>query len=250
MEKKMLEGQTALITGGTAGIGKAIAKLFLEHGANVILFGRNAQRGEEALEELRPSGDGKLSFRAVDVANLSAVKENIASVLEEFSQIDILVNNAGITKDGLLMKMKEDDWDSVIDINLKSVYNLCHSLARHMMKARKGKIINISSVGGVIGNPGQANYCASKAGVIGITKSLAKELAPRNIYVNCVAPGFVETQMTDVLSEKQQASLKEQIPLGRIGNPEEIACAVLFLASGLSSYITGQVLSVDGGMVM
>jgi 3-oxoacyl-[acyl-carrier protein] reductase len=249
--KDLLKGQKAIVTGGTAGIGKAIALKFAEQGAHVAVFGTNQERGAQVVQQMNAltGGDHALFFQ-VDVANKGEVDEAIKKTLEAFQHVDILVNNAGITKDQLLMKMSEEDWDKVMDINVKSCYNTSHALVRSMMKARKGSIINMSSVVGLMGNAGQANYCASKAAIIGLTKALARELAPRNIRVNCVAPGFIETPMTDAMTEAQKESTLANIPLGRMGHPDEIANAVLFLASGLSEYITGQILSVNGGMLM
>lgn len=249
--KLQLENQTALITGGNAGIGKAIALLFAQEGAKVAIFGTNKEKGEAAVDEIRKiTGREDVYFYTVDVSQTTAVEEAIKKVLETFGTIDILVNNAGITADQLLMKMSEDEWDRVLNINLKSCYNTCRAVIRSMMKARKGKIINISSVVGLTGNAGQMNYAASKAGMIGLTKALAKEVAGRNILVNCVAPGFIETNMTEKLSDSQKEGILKDIPLGRMGHPMEIANVVLFLASPLSSYVTGQVWAVDGGMVM
>lgn len=248
---KLLIGKTAFVTGGTAGIGKAIALLFAEQGAHVVIFGTHEQRAAEVVREMEEKGSGqKFSYRLVDVANTQQVDQAIEELLKEFGKVDILVNNAGITRDGLLMRMQEDDWDRVLDVNLKSVFNFCRALVRSMMKNRSGSIINVSSVIGLTGNGGQVNYSASKAGVIGLTKSLAKELASRGIRANCIAPGYIETPMTDVLSPEVKQAVLAKIPLGRIGAPKEIAEAALFLASDLSSYITGQTLTVDGGMVI
>lgn len=247
----LLKGQTAIITGGTAGLGKAIAIKFAEAGAKVAIFGTSNERGAQVVEEIRQkTNSDDAIFIRVDVANTADVDAAIKQVLERFSNVDILVNNAGITKDQLLMKMSEDDWDQVMDVNVKSCFNTCKSLVRTMMKARKGKIINMSSVVGLTGNAGQANYAASKAAIVGFTKSLAKELAPRNICVNCVAPGFITTPMTDALTEDQRKSALSRVPLGRMGEPQEIANAALYLASPLADYVTGQVLVVDGGMTM
>lgn len=240
-----LKDQVALITGGTAGIGKEIARAFLQAGAKVVLFGSNAQRGEEAVKEL---DSPRVQFMAVDVSKTKEVEEAVTKVLADVGQVDILVNNAGITRDQLLLKMTEEDWDQVLSVNLKSCYNLCKALVRAMMKARKGRIINIGSVVGLMGNVGQLNYAASKAGMVGFTRSLAKELATRNILVNCIAPGFIETAMTDELTEEQKKGILSQIPLGRMGQAKEIAEMALFLAGPHASYITGQVLAVDGGM--
>lgn len=249
---KLLADQTAIVTGGTRGIGKGIAARFIEQGASVAVFGTNPQRGSEALKELQSlAKDGqKVAFYQVDVSDAKQVETSIDKVYKDFGHVDILINNAGITRDHLLMRLQEEDWEDVINTNLKSVYHTSRAVIRPMMKARKGKIINITSVVGLMGNPGQTNYAASKAGMIGFTKSLAKEMGARNICINCVAPGFIESDMTDVLSEKQKEAILSQIPMQKLGKPGDIANAVLFLASPLADYITGQVLTVDGGMVM
>lgn len=249
---KLLSKQTAIVTGGTRGIGKGIAARFIEQGASVAIFGTNPERGNEALNELQAlaSEGQKVAFYQVDVGDAKQVETSIEQVYADFGHVDILVNNAGITRDNLLMRLSEDDWEQVITINLKSVYNTCRAVIRPMMKARKGKIINITSVVGLMGNPGQTNYAASKSGMIGFTKSLAKEMGARNISVNCVAPGFIATDMTDALNEKQREAILGQIPMQKLGRPEDIANAALFLASPLADYVTGQVLTVDGGMVM
>jgi 3-oxoacyl-[acyl-carrier protein] reductase len=250
---QLLKAKKALITGGTAGIGKEIALAFVKQGADVAIFGTNPDRAAQVLEELRQARvipeQNCVSF-IVNVSEKNSVEESIKQLLAQWGQIDILVNNAGITRDGLLMRMSEQDWDEVIDVNLKSVYNTCQALVRPMIKAKGGKIINISSVVGLTGNAGQANYAASKSGMIGFTKALAQELATRNICVNCIAPGFIQTRMTDVLTEEQKGELRKKIPMGRMGEPQDIANAAVFLASNLSDYVTGQVLTVDGGMVM
>ncbi len=250
---QLLKDKKALVTGGTAGIGREIALTYARHGAHVAIFGTNAERAAQVLQELenaRVFPEQKFLSILVDIADKASVEGGVAQILEKWGPVDILVNNAGITRDGLLMKMSEDDWDRVIAVNLKSVYNLCQALVRPMIKARSGKIINISSVVGLIGNAGQANYAAAKAGMIGFTQSLAKELASRGVCVNCIAPGFIQTAMTDVLTDVQKENILKQIPMGRLGQPQEIAEAALFLASPMSNYITGQVLTVDGGMVM
>lgn len=250
---QLLKGKIALITGGTAGIGKAIACLYAEHGADVVILGTNQERSEQALKEIeacKADPQQRAACYLVDVSKTKQVDEIVEKILKEWGKIDILVNNAGITRDNLLMKMSEEDWDRVMEINLKSVYNTCRALARPMMKARGGIIINISSVIGLTGNAGQINYAASKSGMIGFTKSLAKELASRGIRANCVAPGYIETQMTDALPSPVKEAILTKIPLSRIGQPRDIANAALFLASDHASYITGQVLTVDGGMVM
>ena len=250
---QLLKGKTALITGGTAGIGKAIASLYAEQGADVAIFGTNKERAEQAVKEIeavRKSPEQKVLSFLVDVSKSSQVDEAIQKLLEAFGKVDVLVNNAGITRDNLLMRMSEEDWDIVVDVNLKSIYNTCRALARPMMKARSGSIVNIASVVGLTGNAGQVNYAASKSGMIGFTKSLAKELASRGIRANCVAPGYIEPQMPEVLSPQVKEGILAKIPLSRIGQPRDIAHAALYLASDLSNYVTGQVLAVDGGMVM
>jgi len=248
-----LKGKKVLITGGTSGIGRQIALTFAQHGASVAVFGTNRERAAQVLQELKShkvSDEQQFLAEIVDVSKKEDIDATINDILEKWGSIDVLINNAGITRDGLLMKMTEEHWDEVMDVNLKSVFNTCHALVRPMMKARSGKIINISSVVGLTGNAGQVNYSASKSGVIGFTKSLAQELATRGICVNCIAPGFIETRMTDKLTDAQREGILKKIPMGRMGNAEEIANAALFLASDLSTYMTGQVLTVDGGMVM
>ncbi len=248
---QQLKDKAAVVTGGTAGIGKEIALAFAKQGAHVAIFGTNAERATEVLEHLQKTyPNQKFLVKLADVSDKKAVDQALAEITAEFGKIDILVNNAGITRDGLLMKMTEEDWDRVIAVNLKSVYNTCQALVRPMLKARSGKIINITSVIGLIGNAGQANYAASKAGMIGFTQSLAKEVASRGICVNCIAPGFIKTSMTDVLTDAQKEGILKQVPMGRLGSPEEIANTAVFLASDWSNYMTGQVLTVDGGMVM
>jgi 3-oxoacyl-[acyl-carrier protein] reductase len=242
-----------MLKGGTAGIGKEIALAYAKAGASVAIFGTSSERAQEVLKELEGSRAlAEQQFRAdvVNVSDKAAIEAAIARLLQEFGAIDVLVNNAGITRDGLLMKMSEEDWDQVIDVNLKSVYNTCQALIRAMLKAKKGKIINISSVVGLTGNAGQTNYAASKSGMIGFTKALAQEVAARGICVNCIAPGFIETRMTEALTEGQREELLKKIPMKRMGRPQDIAHAALFFASDQSGYITGQVLTVDGGMVM
>lgn len=247
----LLNGKMAVITGATAGIGKEIARRFTKEGAFVIAIGTNKERGDEIVNELKaiPESAGAL-FQQIDVSNYQEVEQAMKQILELRGHVDILINNAGITRDQLLMKMTEEDWDKVMDTNVKSCYNTCRALVRSFVKAKKGKIINMSSVVGLTGNAGQVNYAASKAAIIGLTKSLAKELASRNILVNCIAPGFIETPMTETLTEAQNTATLDKIPLGRMGSPLDIANAALFLASSWSDYITGQVITVDGGMVM
>ena len=247
----LLKGQTAVVTGATAGIGREVAKRFAEEGAFVVVIGTNSERGGQVVAELTsiPNSAGAL-FQKLDVSNYQEVEHSMKQVLELRGHVDILVNNAGITRDQLLMKMTEEDWDTVMDINVKSCYNTCRALARSFLKAKKGRIINMSSVVGLTGNAGQVNYAASKAAIIGLTKSLARELASRNILVNCIAPGFIETAMTDAMTEAQKTATVEKIPLGHMGSPVDIANAALFLASSWSNYITGQVMTVDGGMTM
>lgn len=250
---QLLKGKKALVTGGTSGIGRAIALEFARHGANVAISGTSQERAESVckeLAEIRVAEEEAHLFYLADVASKQAVDEMISSLLAKWGGVDILVNNAGIVRDGLLMKMSEEDWSAVIDTNLKSVYNTCQALVRPMLKARRGKIINVSSVVGLTGNSGQANYAASKAGMIGFSKSLAQEVASRGICVNCIAPGFVETRMTGALSDEVKQKILQKVPMGRLGSPEDIAFAALFLASHHSDYMTGQVMTVDGGMVM
>ncbi len=249
----LLKGKTALVTGGTAGIGKAIASLFAEQGAHVAICGTNKERAEQTvleIEKVKVDPEQKIRYFLLDVAKTKEVEEAIGKLVEEWGKIDILVNNAGITRDNLLMRMSEEDWDRVVEVNLKSIYNTCRALCRPMMKSRAGSIINITSVIGLMGNAGQVNYAASKSGMIGFTKSLAKELAGRGIRANCIAPGYIETQMTDGLTPQIKEQILTKIPLSRIGQPRDIAQAALYLASDLSSYVTGQVIAVDGGMVM
>lgn len=243
--------KTALVTGSTRGIGYAIAKELVAAGANVAVCGRNAEQAQAVAEALSSTdGGGNVVGFAADVSDAQQANGLIAAVLEQFGRLDVLVNNAGITRDTLFIRMKPEEWQQVLDVNLQGVYNCTRAVVRQMMKQRYGRIINISSVVGLTGNAGQANYAAAKAAVIGFSRSLARELAGRNITVNVVAPGYIRSDMTDVLDEQVQAKLKEQIALGRVGEPEEVAKAVAFLASDDSSYITGHTLVVDGGLVM
>ncbi|MBM7581225.1 3-oxoacyl-[acyl-carrier protein] reductase [Caldicoprobacter guelmensis] len=245
-----LEGKTALVTGASRGIGRAIALYLAELGAQVAVnYSSSEQRALEVVEAIQEKGGRAIAVKA-DVSNPQEVEAMFERVLEEFGDLDILVNNAGITRDGLLIRMKQEDWDAVLDTNLKGVYNCSKAAAKIMIKKRRGKIINISSVVGVAGNAGQANYAAAKAGVIGFSKAIARELAPRNIQVNVVAPGFIETDMTAALPESVKQEMLKQIPLGRYGDPMDVAYVVGFLASDKSQYITGQVIHVDGGMIM
>ena len=245
-----LEGRTAIVTGGARGIGKAIVKTLAARGANIAVVDLRMELAEETANEITT----KLGVEAIaieaDVSNQESVKAMVKSAVDKFGKIDILVNNAGITRDGLIMRMKEEDWDMVLNINLKGAFNCAQALARPMMKARYGRIINISSVSGVTGQAGQANYSSSKAGMIGLTKALAKELGSRNITVNAVAPGFIETVLTHDLPEEIKDISMKLTPMGRFGQPEDIANAVAFLAAEESSFITGVTLQVDGGMVM
>jgi len=246
---KLLEGKNAIITGASRGIGTGIAKVFAEHGANVAFTYSSSEAPALALEkELVAKGIKAKAYKS-NAASFEQSEKLVAQVLEDFGGIDILINNAGITKDNLLMRMSEDDFDSVIEINLKSVFNMTKAVQRTMLKQRKGSIVNMSSVVGVKGNAGQTNYAASKAGMIGFTKSVALELGSRNIRCNAIAPGFIETEMTDKLDEKTVQGWRDGIPLKRGGSPEDIANACLFFASELSAYVTGQVLNVDGGML-
>jgi len=244
-----LKDKNALITGAAQGIGKAIALAFAKAGANVIISDINLELATQTAEEAAKLG---VKARAIkqNVADLAEVEATVKEVHAEFGKIDILINNAGITKDNLLLRMKKEDWDAVININLSSVFNLCKAIAPIMMKQRSGKIINIASIVGEMGNAGQINYSASKAGVIGVTKTLAKELASRNITVNAIAPGFIQTAMTDKIPEEIKKQMLTGIPLGKLGQPEDIANACLFLAANTGDYITGQVIRVNGGMYM
>lgn len=251
MNSPLLKDQVAFITGGTAGIGKAIAKLFVAQGASVGILGTNEARGTACANEINEaSGRDACLFIQADVSKKAEIDHAINAVQQKFSKIDILINNAGITKDGLLMRMSEEDFERVLDVNIKSCFYTCQALMRPFMKAKKGTIINVSSVVGLMGNPGQTNYAASKAAMIGFSKSLAKEVASRNITVNCIAPGYIQTSMTDALPEEKRLEATKYIPLGRMGSAEDIAQAALFLASPMATYITGQVLIVDGGLLM
>jgi 3-oxoacyl-[acyl-carrier protein] reductase len=246
----MLDNKIALVTGGSRGIGKAIALELADAGAHVMIAYRSAAvEAQQVVDEIKRKGRQSVAYQ-VDVSVFTQAKDVVEKIVAQFSRLDILINNAGITKDNLLMRMGEEDWDAVIDTNLKSVFNFTKAAIRPMMSQRAGKIVNISSIAGVIGNAGQTNYASSKAGMIGFTKSIAREIGSRNIQVNAVAPGFIETDMTAKLTDEQRQRLAENIPLKRTGKPEEIARVVRFLASPDAEYITGQVLCVDGGMVM
>jgi 3-oxoacyl-[acyl-carrier protein] reductase len=242
--------QVAVITGSGRGIGHAIALKFASEGARVAVVSRNENNALRTADEINARHAGLAKAYAVDVASHSAVAELANQILTDFSRVDILVNNAGVTRDGLSMRMSEEDWDVVVDTNLKGTFNCIQAFERSMIKQRSGRIINIGSVAGLMGNAGQANYAASKAGVLGLSKTIARELASRGITCNVVAPGFIETDMTDVLPEKIKQAVVAQIPAGAFGKPEDIAASVAFLASAEAGYITGQCLTVDGGMVM
>jgi 3-oxoacyl-[acyl-carrier protein] reductase len=241
-----LSGKNALVTGSTRGIGRAIAETLAGAGARVAVVGRDLQKAQEAAAAI---GSGAQGF-ACDVTDTAAVTKLVSDVETAFGSIDILVNNAGITRDNLVMRLKDEDWDGVQNANLRGAFASIRAVSRGMMKRRSGRIINVSSIVGIIGNKGQANYAASKAGLIALTKSVAKELGSRNILVNAVAPGFIDTEMTAAMTPEARAALGQQIALERLGDPKDVAAAVAFLASDLASYITGQVLVVDGGMVM
>jgi 3-oxoacyl-[acyl-carrier protein] reductase len=244
-----LAGKVALVTGAAQGIGKAVALLLAQNGADISVSDVNLEKAEETAKEIQALGRRAIAIK-VDVAKLDDVEKMVAATLSQFGQIDILINNAGIARDKLILRMTEEDWDAVLNINLKGTFNCTKSVVRHMSKQKSGKIVNIASVVGEMGNPGQGNYAASKAGVIGFTKTIAREFAQRGINVNAIAPGYIETPMTDALPEKAKEELKRLIPMDRLGKPEDVAEAVLFLVSDGSSYITGQVLNVNGGIYM
>ena len=245
----MLEKKTALVTGAGKGIGRAIALALAKMGVLVIVNYRGSkEQAEETVQKIREMGQEAEAYPC-DVSDFQAVETMMKTIVSKYGRLDILVNNAGITKDGLILKMSEEDFDKVVDTNLKGTFHTIRHASRQMIRQRSGRIINISSVSGVMGNPGQANYAAAKAGIIGLTKTMAKELGSRGITVNAIAPGFIETDMTAVLSESVQQNIQAQIPLGHFGKPEDVAAAAAFLTSEEAGYITGQVLCVDGGMV-
>ncbi|MCG2677571.1 3-oxoacyl-[acyl-carrier-protein] reductase [bacterium] len=244
-----LKDRVALVTGGGRGIGKAIVLALAKEGADIVTCDINLENLKEVASEVEKLGR-KILIQKVDVSKISEVDDVVKKALDKFAKIDILVNNAGITRDNLILRMSEEEWDQVLDINLKGAFNCLKAVARPMMKARSGRIVNIASVVGMMGNPGQANYAASKAGIIGLTKSAAKELASRGINVNAIAPGFIKTTMTESLSDEVKEKLINQIPLKRLGEVTDVANLVVFLASDDASYITGEVIKVDGGMLM
>jgi len=246
----MLTGKSALVTGSSRGIGRAIALELAAQGAHVVVnYAGNENKAQVVVDEIKQMGVKSFKYKA-NVADEKSVKDMVKQVVDEFGSLDILVNNAGITRDNLLMRMKEDEFDQVIDTNLKGVYVCMKAVSRQMMRQRSGRIVNVASIVGVSGNPGQTNYVAAKAGVIGMTKSVAQELASRNILINAVAPGFISTDMTDALTEEQRNAMLAMIPLAKLGKPEDVARVVRFLASKDANYITGQTIHIDGGMVM
>lgn len=244
-----LQDKVAIVSGASRGIGRAIALRLAKAGADIVVTATTLEGANKIAEEIEQLGRKALAF-VLNVAEIQECVDLVKTTLEKFSRIDILVNNAGVTSDNLLIRMKEEEWDKVLDVNLKGTFNCIRASTKTLMKQRAGKIVNVTSVVGIIGSAGQANYCASKAGVIGLTKSVARELAPRNIQVNAVAPGYIETDMTKDLPDDLRQILVDAIPLGRIGRPEDVAALVSFLASEDADYMTGQILTVDGGMVM
>ncbi len=244
-----LAEKVAIVTGSTRGIGQAIAEELARQGAKVVISGRNGERAQQVAAAIQEAGGEAIAVQA-DVSHMADAQRLVKETLDRWGRIDILINNAGITRDNLLLRMSEEEWDTVLQVNLKGAFNCTKSVTRQMMKQRQGRIINITSVVGQMGNAGQANYAASKAGLIGFTKSVARELASRNITCNAVAPGYIQTDMTAALDDAVKDSLKQQIPLGRLGTPEDVARVVAFLCSDDAAYITGQVINVDGGMVM
>ncbi len=247
---KRMEGQVAIVTGAGRGIGEAIARRLADEGSKVAVVSRTEANANKTAEAIHATHPGAAKAYAVDVADFQAVQELGDAIVRDFGRVDVLVNNAGVTRDGLSMRMSSEDWDTVVNTNLKGAFNFIRAIQRPMAKLRRGRIINIASVVGITGNAGQANYSASKAGLIGLTKTIARELSGRGITVNAVAPGFIETDMTSVLPESIRTAVVEKIPLGRFGAPEDIASAVAFLAGDEAGYVTGQTLVVDGGMVM
>lgn len=243
-----LKDRVAIVTGGARGIGKKISQAFLEEGASVYIFDVNQEEGARTVGEFQSAYDNKVNFLKVDITDEKGVEQSIKKIIEAEGRIDILVNNAGITRDNLILRMSLEDWKKVIDINLTGAFICSKHTVKYMVKKRSGKIINISSIVGVHGNAGQSNYSSSKAGIIGFTKTLARELAGRNILVNAIAPGYIETEMTEKLSDKIKEKLMEQIPTGRLGSVDDVAKTALFLASDDSNYITGTVINLDGGM--
>jgi len=250
MGQKRLLNKIAIVTGGAQGIGKSIVRKLASEGANCVIVDVDIQNAENTAKEVREELNVETLVFKVDVSNFKEVQNCVDETFKKFGRIDILVNNAGITKDNLILKMTEEEWDKVLDINLKGCFNFIKAVSKYMLKQRSGRIINIASVVGLMGNPGQANYSASKGGLIALTKTVAKEFASRNILVNAVAPGYIKTRMTEALTEEQKKKLQEYIPLNRLGEPEDVANAVWFLSIEESSYITGQVISVNGGMYM
>jgi 3-oxoacyl-[acyl-carrier protein] reductase len=244
-----LKGKVALVTGAAQGIGKAVTLLLARHGVDVIVADVNMEKAEETAREVQAMGHQGVAVK-LDVTRLQEVEATVETALQKFGKIDILINNAGIARDKLILRMTEEDWDAVLGVNLKGTFNCTKAVIKHMSKQRSGKIVNIASVVGEMGNPGQANYAASKAGVIGFTKTIAREFAQRGINVNAIAPGYIQTPMTDALPEKAKEELKRMIPMERLGQAEDVAQAVLFLVSDASSYITGNVLKVNGGIYM
>lgn len=247
---KLLSAKTCIVTGGSRGIGRAIVELFAREGANVYYFSRNEAENPQGLTQAATDGGGSVKWIACDVSDEAAVAASVEAVVAQAGAVDALVNNAGVTRDGLVFRMSLDDWDTVLRTNLTSAFLVSRAVARHMIKRRAGSIVNVSSVVGITGNGGQTNYSSSKAGLIGFTKSLAREVGSRGVRVNALAPGFIETSMTEKISAEVKEKMKAGIPLGRTGTSEDVASAALFLCCDLSSYVTGEVLKVDGGMAM
>jgi 3-oxoacyl-[acyl-carrier protein] reductase len=246
----LLEGKKALVTGGSRGIGGAIVHAFLKEGAQVFYIARSAGEGLAGYEQAAKAAGGSVAFRKCDISDPGELEKVVAAILAESGGLDVLVNNAGITRDGLVFRMSNEDWNDVLQTNLTSAFITCKAVANQMIRKRSGAIINVSSISGIIGNGGQCNYAASKAGLIGFSKSLAREVATRNVRVNVIAPGYIETAMTEGLADKQKDSMLALIPMGRVGTPEEVAKSAVFLASDQSTYITGQVIQIDGGLAM